>query len=80
MPVPFEGPPSELDGLAMFLDEQRAAILRKLDGLTEEEATSHPTASATTAASASKPTSTSGGRGGRNCKLKAAKGILKRWC
>ena len=45
MPVPFEGPPSEVAGLAMFLDEQRAALLRKVDGLTDEQALSHPTAS-----------------------------------
>src|SRR5437867_1711880 len=45
MPVPFEAPPDELSGLSMFLEEQRAAILRKLDGLTDEQATSHPTAS-----------------------------------
>ena len=45
MPVPFEGPPSERDGLAMFLGEQRAALLRKLAGLTEEQARSRPTAS-----------------------------------
>jgi hypothetical protein len=45
MPVPFEGPPTELAGLRMFLGEQRAAILRKLDGLSEEQARSHPTAS-----------------------------------
>jgi hypothetical protein len=45
MPVPFEGPPDERSGLALFLDEQRAALLRKLDGLTDEQATSHPTAS-----------------------------------
>jgi Protein of unknown function (DUF664) len=46
MPVPFEGPPTEIAGLAMFLEEQRAAILRKVDGLTEEQATGHPTVSA----------------------------------
>lgn len=45
MPVPFEGPPTELDGLRMFLEEQRAAILRNLDGLTDEQAVSHPTVS-----------------------------------
>ena len=45
MPVPFVGPPDELSGLTMFLDEQRAAILRNLDGLTDEQATSHPTVS-----------------------------------
>jgi uncharacterized damage-inducible protein DinB len=38
MPVEFVGPASELDGLTMFLDEQRAAVLRKLDGLSEAEA------------------------------------------
>ncbi len=45
MPVPFEGPPDELRGLTMFLEEQRAAILRKLDGLSDEQAVSHPTVS-----------------------------------
>jgi hypothetical protein len=45
MPAPFVPAPSELAGLRMFLDEQRAAILRKLDGLTDEQATSHPTPS-----------------------------------
>ena len=45
MPVPFEGPPSEVAGLAMFLDEQRAAVLRKIDGLSDEQARSHPTPS-----------------------------------
>lgn len=45
MPVPFEGPPDELSGLNMFLEEQRAALLRKLEGLSDEQATSHPTAS-----------------------------------
>jgi uncharacterized damage-inducible protein DinB len=46
VPVPFEGPPDELAGLTMFLDEQRAALLRKLDGLSDEQATARPTASA----------------------------------
>ena len=46
MPVPFVGPPSEIAGLGMFLDEQRASRLRKLEGLTEEQARSRPTASA----------------------------------
>jgi hypothetical protein len=45
MPVPFEGPPDERSGLSMFLEEQRAALLRNLDGLTDEQATSHPTPS-----------------------------------
>lgn len=45
MPVAFEGPPSEKAGLAMFLDEQRAALLRKFEGLSEEQARSHPTPS-----------------------------------
>jgi Protein of unknown function (DUF664) len=43
--VPFEGPPDELRGLRMFLDEQRAALLRKFDGLTDAQATSRPTRS-----------------------------------
>ncbi|MCU1448366.1 MAG: mini-circle protein [Acidimicrobiales bacterium] len=38
MPVPFQGPPDELSGLTMFLDEQRAAILRKIDGVSEADA------------------------------------------
>jgi hypothetical protein len=46
MPVAFEGPPDELSGLTVFLEEQRAALLRKFDGLTDRQATSHPTASA----------------------------------
>ena len=45
MPVAFEGPATELAGLTMFLEEQRAALLRKLDGLTDEQALSHPTSS-----------------------------------
>jgi hypothetical protein len=45
MPVAFEGPADELSGLTMFLEEQRAALLRKLDGLTDEQAKSHPTPS-----------------------------------
>src|SRR5664279_384166 len=45
MPVAFAGPPDEVSGLAMFLEEQRAALLRNLDGLTDEQATSHPTPS-----------------------------------
>jgi len=45
MPVPFEAPPAELTGLRTFLEEQRDAILRKLDGLSDEQAASHPTAS-----------------------------------
>src|SRR3954468_4862085 len=45
MPVPFEGPPDELSGLTMFLDEQRAAILRKTDGVSEEDAVRAPTIS-----------------------------------
>jgi hypothetical protein len=45
MPVPFVGPQTEIEAIGLFLDEQRAALLRKLDGLTDEQATSHPTAS-----------------------------------
>ena len=43
MAVPLEGPPDELSGLRMFLEEQRAAVLRKLDGLSDEQATGRPT-------------------------------------
>jgi uncharacterized damage-inducible protein DinB len=45
MPVPFEGPADELSGLVMFLEEQRASLLRNFDGLSDEQAKSHPTAS-----------------------------------
>jgi hypothetical protein len=45
VPVPFVGPQTEIEAIGLFLDEQRAALLRKLDGLTDEQATSHPTAS-----------------------------------
>jgi hypothetical protein len=45
MPVAFEGPPDEKSGLEMFLEEQRVAVLRKLDGLTDEQAVSRPTVS-----------------------------------
>jgi hypothetical protein len=34
-----------LAALALFLDEQRAALLRKLDGLSDAQATSKPTSS-----------------------------------
>jgi len=46
MPVPFVGPPSELEGLSIFIEAQRTSILGKLDGLTDQKATSHPTPSA----------------------------------
>ena len=45
MPVPFEGPPDELSGLTMFLDEQRAAILRKTEGVSEADAVRRTTVS-----------------------------------
>jgi hypothetical protein len=45
MPVAFEGPASELAGLTMFLEEQRAALLRKVAGVSDEQALSHPTVS-----------------------------------
>lgn len=45
MPVAFEPVPNELEGLRRFLEAQRASLLRKLDGLDDEQATSHPTAS-----------------------------------
>jgi hypothetical protein len=41
----FEGPPDELSGLHLFLESQRSALLRKFDGLTDEQATSRPTVS-----------------------------------
>jgi uncharacterized damage-inducible protein DinB len=46
VPVAYEGPPNELEGLRRFLEAQRESILRKLDGLTDEQALSHPTVSA----------------------------------
>ena len=39
------GPLSEKDALLRYLDGQRRSLLRKLDGLTDEEARSTPTAS-----------------------------------
>ncbi|HUP86986.1 MAG TPA: DinB family protein [Acidimicrobiales bacterium] len=45
MPVAFEGPPDELAGLAMFLEEQRAALLRKIDGVSDQDAKRRPTPS-----------------------------------
>ena len=45
MPVPFVAAPDEKSGITMFLEEQRAALLRKVDGLTEEQARLHPTPS-----------------------------------
>ena len=44
--VPFSPMLDEKTGLAVFLDDQRRAILSKLDGLTEEQATTRSTASA----------------------------------
>ncbi|HTN78406.1 MAG TPA: DinB family protein [Acidimicrobiales bacterium] len=45
MPTPFIGPPDELSGLTMFLDSQRDAILRKTDGVSDDDAKRLPTAS-----------------------------------
>jgi hypothetical protein len=45
MPVPYEAVPDELTGLGAFLDAQRASLLRKSEGLTDDQATSRPTAS-----------------------------------
>ena len=45
MPVAFEAVADERSGMAMFLDEQRAALLRKIDGLTDEQARARPTPS-----------------------------------
>ena len=41
----FEAMPDELTGLRTFLESQRASMLEKSAGLTEEQARSHPTAS-----------------------------------
>jgi len=48
MPVPFEAMPDELTGLHTFIDAQRSALLRKLAGLTDEQATTHSTVSSFT--------------------------------
>ena len=45
MPVPFSGPPDEKTGLALFLNEQRRAILSKLDGLNDDQAKTRSTVS-----------------------------------
>lgn len=45
MPTPFEPQPDEKTGLGVFLDGQRAAILTKSAGLSDELARSHPTPS-----------------------------------
>jgi hypothetical protein len=45
MPVPFIAPSDEKAGLALFLDEQRRAVLSKLDGLDDEQATARSTVS-----------------------------------
>ncbi len=45
MPTPFIGPPDELAGLTMFLDSQRDAILRKVDGVSDAGAKRVPTVS-----------------------------------
>lgn len=41
----FSAPPTELVGLSLFLEDQRRAILSKLDGLTDEQAVSRSTVS-----------------------------------
>ena len=43
--TPFEAMPDELTGLRTFVTAQRDAIVRKLDGLTDEQAVSRPTVS-----------------------------------
>ena len=45
MPVPFLPVPDEKAGVALFIDEQRRAILAKLDDLTDEQATTPSTVS-----------------------------------
>lgn len=44
-PTPFEPQPDEKAGLGFFLDVQRAALLQKLAGLTDEQAMSRSTVS-----------------------------------
>ena len=44
-PTPYEPQPDELTADRFFLEIQHAAIREKLDGLTDEQATSKPTAS-----------------------------------
>ena len=46
MPVPFAPVADEKTGLALFLDDQRRALLAKLDGLDDAQATTRSTASA----------------------------------
>jgi uncharacterized damage-inducible protein DinB len=36
--TPFVSPPDEMAGLELFLDLQRAAVLRKVDGVSDEDA------------------------------------------
>jgi uncharacterized damage-inducible protein DinB len=45
MPVPFQAVPDEKTGLGLFLDEQRRAILGKLDDLTDDQARTRSTVS-----------------------------------
>ena len=45
MSTPFEAQPDEKAGLGFFIDAQREAILRKLGGLTDEQATTKSTVS-----------------------------------
>lgn len=45
MPVPFVGPTDEKEGITLFLEEQRRAILAKLDGLDDEQAKRRSTVS-----------------------------------
>jgi uncharacterized damage-inducible protein DinB len=46
VPTPFVSPADEMAGLAFFLDIQRDAVLAKLEGLSDDQATRTPTASA----------------------------------
>lgn len=45
MATAMEAQPDELTGYRTFITAQREAILRKLDGLTDEQAARHPTVS-----------------------------------
>ena len=44
-PTPFEPQPDEVTALGFFLDVQRGALLSKLAGLTDEQATTRSTVS-----------------------------------
>jgi hypothetical protein len=45
MPTPFVSPADEMAGLTLFLDLQRAAVLAKLEGLSDRDAARRSTPS-----------------------------------